>query len=33
MLAKIDKDVYRITGNRAGVEPALLEKPQLELDE
>lgn len=32
-LAKIDKDVYRITGKRAEVEPAALEKPRLALDE
>jgi DNA recombination protein RmuC len=26
-LAKVDKDVYRITGEKAGVDPLLLEKP------
>jgi DNA recombination protein RmuC len=31
-LGKIDKDVYRITGGKAGVEPDALEKPSL-LDE
>jgi DNA recombination protein RmuC len=31
-LAKIDKDVYRITGERAGVEPSQLDKPLTELD-
>jgi len=28
-LAKIDKDVYRITGHKAGVDPLALDKPQL----
>ena len=32
-LAKIDKDVYRISGDRAEVEPILLEKPTLAVDE
>ena len=32
-LAKIDKDVYRIADDRAGVEPELLERPHLALDE
>ena len=32
-LAKIDKDVYRIDGGKVGVEPLLLEKPMLALDE
>jgi DNA recombination protein RmuC len=29
-LGKIDKDVYRITGETAGIEPLVLEKPSLE---
>jgi DNA recombination protein RmuC len=32
-LAKIDKDVYRITGDKAGVEPELLDKPVLEIED
>ena len=32
-LAKIDKDVYRISGDRAEVEPILLEKPNLSIDD
>lgn len=32
-LGKIDKDVYRIAGSKLGVEPALLEKPQLEVED
>lgn len=32
-LAKIDKDVYRISDEKVGVEPELLEKPQLAFDE
>ena len=32
-LAKIDKDVYKIAGNKADVEPVLLEKPQLAFDD
>lgn len=31
-LAKIDKDVFRIDGAKVGVEPMLLEKPNLELE-
>ena len=31
-LAKIDKDVYRIAGEKVGVEPALLDKPMAELE-
>lgn len=29
-LGKIDKDVYRITGEKAGIDPTLLEKPKAE---
>ncbi|KKW44821.1 MAG: hypothetical protein UY94_C0011G0007 [Parcubacteria group bacterium GW2011_GWA2_56_21] len=32
-LGKIDKDVYRIAGTKAGIEPELLEKPSLAVDE
>ena len=31
-LGKIDKDVYRIAGEKIGVEPELLDKPSLGLD-
>jgi DNA recombination protein RmuC len=31
-LGKIDKDVYRIADSKIGIEPALLEKPNAELD-
>lgn len=31
-LGKIDKDVYRITETKVGIEPELLEKPVVELD-
>lgn len=31
-LGKIDKDVYRITETKIGIEPELLEKPMVELD-
>jgi DNA recombination protein RmuC len=31
-LGKIDKDVYRITGDRMGVEQALLDKPAAEIE-
>lgn len=32
-LGKIDKDVYRITGDKLGIEPVALEKPSLDTDE
>src|SRR3989344_5099056 len=32
-LGKIDKDVYRIAGEKIGIEPELLDKPMLGLDE
>lgn len=31
-LGKIDKDVYRIAGEKVGIEPELLDKPMLEID-